>query len=241
MTDTGNPASGVSTVTANESTVTTGQTAVALAAGSFSVGGTSYTHRTAAQTANAVLAAGSKTYSLTMADAAGNSGTQSGYSVTVDNTAPTATDFQPANKTGGTVGRAETGDTATFTFSEPPEPCSILASWNGTSTTVTARITNAGSNDALSIWDSANTTQLNLGSVNLNCNCVQATSTFTSTMVLAGSVLTVTLGTLSSGNPRTDAGNAVATWTPSTAAYDRAQNAMAATAVNETGTNDPNF
>ena len=71
VTDTGNPASGVSTVTANESTVTTGQTAVALAAGSFSVGGTSYTHRTAAQTANAVLAAGSKTYSLTMADAAG--------------------------------------------------------------------------------------------------------------------------------------------------------------------------
>ena len=60
-------------------------------------------------------------------------------------------------------------------------------------------------------------------------------------MVLAGSVLTVTLGTLSSGNPRTDAGNAVATWTPSTAAYDRAQNATSATAVNETGTNDPNF
>ena len=98
MTDTGNPASGVSTVTANESTVTTGQTAVALAAGSFSVGGTSYTHRTAAQTANAVLAAGSKTYSLTMADAAGNSGTQSGYSVTVDNTAPTASDSSPRTR-----------------------------------------------------------------------------------------------------------------------------------------------
>lgn len=241
VTDTGNPASGVSTVTANESTVTTGQTAVALAAGSFSVGGTSYTQRTAAQTANAVLAAGSKTYSLTMADAAGNSGTQSGYSVTVDNTAPAASDFQPANKTGGTVGQAEAGDTATFTFSEPPEPCSILTSWDGTSATVTARITNSGPNDVLSIWDSTNTTQLNLGSVNLNCNCVQSTSTFTSTMALAGNVLTVTLGALSSGTVRTDAGNAVAAWTPSTAAYDRAQNAMAATAVNETGTNDPNF
>ena len=241
VTDTGNPASGVSTVTANESTVTTGQTAVALAAGSFSVGGTSYTQRTAAQTANAVLAAGSKTYSLTMADAAGNSGTQSGYSVTVDNTAPAASDFQPANKTGGTVGQAEAGDTATFTFSEPPEPCSILTSWDGTSATVTARITNSGPNDVLSIWDSTNTTQLNLGSVNLNGNCVQSTSTFTSTMALAGNVLTVTLGALSSGTVRTDAGNAVAAWTPSTAAYDRAQNAMAATAVNETGTNDPNF
>ena len=241
VTDTGNPASGVSTVTANESAVTTGQTAVALAAGSFSVGGTSYTQRTAAQTANAVLAAGSKTYSLTMADAAGNSGTQSGYSVTVDNTAPAASDFQPANKTGGTVGQAEAGDTATFTFSEPPEPCSILTSWDGTSATVTARITNSGPNDVLSIWDSTNTTQLNLGSVNLNCNCVQSTSTFTSTMALAGNVLTVTLGALSSGTVRTDAGNAVAAWTPSTAAYDRAQNAMAATAVNETGTNDPNF
>jgi hypothetical protein len=241
VTDTGNPASGVSTVTANDSTITTGQTAVALAAGSYSVGGTSYTHRTAAQTANAVLAAGSKTYSLAMADAAANNGSQTGLSVTVDNTAPAASDIQLTNKAGGTVGQPESGDLATFTFSELPEPCSLLANWDGTSTMVTARITKNGSNDTLTIWDSANTTQLSFGSVATGSNCVQSTSTFTSTMVLSGNTVTITLGTQTSGTVRTDGGNAVSVWSPSTAAYDRAQNAMSATTVNETGTNDPNF
>ena len=44
--------SGVATVRANVSTVTTGQTAVALVAGTYSIGGVAYTYRSASLTAN---------------------------------------------------------------------------------------------------------------------------------------------------------------------------------------------
>ncbi len=47
--------SGVATVTANVSTVTTGQTAAALSSGSFVVGGVTYNYRSAQLTANATL------------------------------------------------------------------------------------------------------------------------------------------------------------------------------------------
>ena len=242
VTDTGNPASGISTVTANESAITTGQTAVALAAGSYSVGGTAYTHRTAAQTANAVLAAGSKTYSLAMADVAGNNGAQAGLTVTVDNTAPTASDNQLTNKVGGTAGQAEAGDLVTLTFSEPIEPCSLLANWDGTSTSVTVRITNSATSDPLTIWDAANTTQLNFGSIDTGANYVSASATFTpSTMVASGNTVTITLGPMTAGTVITTGANRKSVWTPSASAYDRAQNAMSTTANTESGGNDPNF
>jgi hypothetical protein len=78
VSDTGSPASGTSSVTANVSTITTGQTSAALTAGSYSLCGTTYGDRTASLTANASLSAGAYTFSLTSTDAAGNSGTQSG-------------------------------------------------------------------------------------------------------------------------------------------------------------------
>ena len=241
VSDTGNPASGVSSVTANESNITTGQTAVTMTSGSYSVGYTSYTHRSPAQTANAVLTAGSKTYSLALADEAGNSGSATGYSVTVDNTAPTASDIQATNKVGGTSGRPENGDLVTYTFSEQMEACSLLAGWDGSSTTVTLRITNNASNDTMTVWNSANTTQLAFGSVATGGNYVTANATFTSTMVRSGSTVTVTIGTQTSGTTNTNSGTASSVWTPSTSAYDLAQNAMSASGVTEGGASDGNF
>ena len=96
------------TVTANVSQVTTGQTAVTLTAGSFTVGGVSYNYRSASLTANAALSEGSKPYSVTATDGASNSGTRSDLSVTVDNTAPTASDVQAQNN-GSTVGPRAAG------------------------------------------------------------------------------------------------------------------------------------
>jgi hypothetical protein len=81
VTDTGNPASGVSTVTSNLSSVTAGQTAAALTGGSYSVGSTSYNYRVGPVIADA--APGSPTYAITSTDAASNSGTQSGFGATV--------------------------------------------------------------------------------------------------------------------------------------------------------------
>jgi len=245
VSDSGAPASGTASVSANASPITTGQTAAALSSGSFSFGGVSYNYRSAALTANAVLAAGTYSYSLTSRDLAANSRTQSGFTVTVDNTAPTAVDIQTTNKSGNTAGKPELGDSITFTFSEPIDPTSILANWNGESTGVVARMTNA-TGDPLSVYNAANTTQLPLGSVNLGRNdYVSANATFgatgtASTMVLSGNTITVTLGTASAG-PSTASTTGTMTWTPSASAYDRAGNAGTTNARTESGNADKEF
>ncbi|HEY3491864.1 MAG TPA: hypothetical protein VGK43_02860 [Solirubrobacterales bacterium] len=245
VSDSGAPASGITGVTANASAITTGQTAAALSAGSFSIGAVAYGYRSGTLTANASLAAGTYSYSLTGKDLANNSRTQSGYTVVVDNTAPTAADIQTANKTGGTAGRPELGDTVTFTFSEPIDPTSILANWDGAATSVVVRLTNA-TGDPLTVFNAANTTQLPLGSVNLGRNdYVSASATFgasgtASTMVQSGNAITISLGTASAG-PTTAASTGTMTWTPSASAYDRAGNAETTTARTETGTADREF
>jgi hypothetical protein len=241
VTDTGNPASGVTSVTANVSNITTGQTAVPLVSGSYSVNGVSYNYRSAVLTANAGLTAGAKTYTLTLTDAAGNSQTQSGFSVTIDNTAPAGSDIQTANG-GSIVGRAETGDRITFTFTEQIDPYSILASWTGASTFVTVRLNNNSGGDRVQIWNSANTAQLPLGQVILGrTDYVTSSRTFTnSTMVQSGTTITITLGT-PSGATTTAAGNGTMTWTPSATALDAAGNACSTALVTESGAADREF
>ncbi|HEU4463044.1 MAG TPA: hypothetical protein VFR75_10685 [Solirubrobacterales bacterium] len=245
LSDSGAPASGIAAVTANASAVTSGQTAAALSAGSFAIGGVSYGFRSGALTANASLAAGAYSYTLTSKDAIGNSRTQSGFTVVVDNTAPTAADVQTANKAGGAAGKPEAGDSITYTFSEPIDPHSILANWEGAATSVVVRITNA-TGDPLTVFNAANTAQLPLGSVNLGRNdYATASATFgasgaASTMVLSGNAITITLGSASAG-PSTASTTGTMTWTPSASAYDRAGNPAATTARTETGTADREF
>jgi hypothetical protein len=243
--DAGNPASGIASISANASAITSGQTAATLSGGSFTAGGTSYAYRSAALTANATLAAGTYSYSLSSKDLAANSRTQSGYSVIVDNTAPSAADIQTTNKSGNTAGKPELGDTVIFTFSEPIDPNSILANWTGAATNVVVRIANQNP-DTLTVWSSTNTTQLPLGSVGLGrTDYVSAAATFgatgtASTMVQSGSTITVTLGTASSG-PSTAASTGTMAWTPSASAYDWAGNAETTTVRNESGTADKDF
>jgi hypothetical protein len=247
VSDTGNPASGIASVSGNVSTITTGQSAAALSVGSFLFAGTSYNYRTASLTANTTLAGGTYNYSLSSADAAANSGTQTGYTVTVDNTVPTATDIQTTNKSGNIAGRPDVGDTVIFTFSEPIDPNSVLSGWSGAATNVVARIdTNSPTNDRLAIYNSANTTQLPLGTVNLGrTDYVTANTTFgvsgaASTMVQSGNAITVTLGTPSFG-PTTASSTGSMIWSPSSTATDRAANAESITTRTETGTLDRDF
>ncbi len=244
LSDSGNPASGIAGATSNTSTVTTGASSTTLSSGSFTVGGLSYSHRTASVTANASLPEGTYTYTLGLSDNAGNSRSQSGFSVVVDNTAPSASDVQSANTGGGTPGRAEAGDTITYTFSEPPDPNSILAGWDGTSTTVTVRIFNGLLSllgpDTLRVYDSSNSSQLPLGVVDLGRNDYvggllglgEYTAFTSSAMAVSGSALTVTLGT-SGGNVITAGGNGTMQWTPTTTPTDRAGNAMSSSAASE--------
>lgn len=242
VTDGGVAASGVATVTANVGSITSGQTAVALSSGSFTVEGTSYNYRSAQLTAGNPLAAGSYSFAITSVDNAGNSGTQSAFTVTVDNTAPAASDIQTTNVSGGTTGKAETGDTIAFTFSETIDANSVLAGWTGTATTVTLRLVDGGAgNDSVQIWNAANTAQLPLGTVNLgDTTYTSATVTFTgSTMTQSGAGITVALGTTAGTTTR--AGPAKLAWTPSATATDRAANACSTTLVNESGGNDRDF
>lgn len=246
-TDTGNPASGVSTVTANVSTITSGSTAVALSAGSFTAGGVSYGYRSAALTASSSLAAGSYSYSLTLKDVAGNSKTESGFTVTVNNTAPTGTDVQTVNS-GTTAGLAEAGDKITFTYSKAIDPNSILSGWNSGATNVVVRLTNGLStaNDTITVFNATNSTQLPLGSVNLGAaDYTSADLTFgatgtASSMVMSGNAITITLGTQSAA-ATTAAATGSMIWTPSASATDAAGNGASTTAATESGTADKEF
>ena len=75
--DTGNPASGLATVKANVAELTSGQTAATMTAGTYTAGGASYNYRSAELTANATVE-GTKNYSVTATDVAGNAGTANG-------------------------------------------------------------------------------------------------------------------------------------------------------------------
>lgn len=238
--DTGNPASGIASVTASYLGLT-----VPLTAGSYSAGGVSYNYRSAVQTIPNASPEGAYALSVTATDNASNSSTFNG-SATVDNTAPTASDVQATN--GGSVaGRPELGDTFTFTYSEPIDPESVLAGWTGAQTDVVVRINNnTPANDQLQVFNSANTTQLPLGSVNLGrTDYVNANRTFGASgtkakMTRSGNSITVVLGT-QSGAGTTAAANGTMNWAPSTTAYDRAGNANTAAAVNESGAADKEF
>jgi hypothetical protein len=226
------------------STITTGGVAVPLISGSYSAGGTSYNYRSALTVANNPLSAGAKSYSITSTDLAANSATQTGFSTTVDNTAPAGTNVQAANGA-AIVGRPELGDTITYTFSEAIDPQSVLAGWTGAATNVVVRINNT-SPDSLLVYDAANNAQLPLGSVNLGrTDYVGANRTFgasgtPSSMVRSGSTITVTLGT-ASGATTTAAATGTMTWTPSATAYDRAGNTASTAAATESGAADKEF
>ncbi len=254
--DTGNPASGLNTVKANVGEITSGQAEVTLAAGTFTAGGVTYNYRSAELTANSAIE-GSRPYTVTATDKAGNAGTVSG-TATVDNVAPTAADIQTANK-GTTVGLAEEKDTITYTFSEPIEPESVLAGWNGTSTPVVVRLVDNGllglatGNDEVLIYNSANNAQLPLGAVNMGRSdyvagllggfvSYGATGT-PSTMTMSGNTITITLGTLLGVlvGPTTAAGTGTMVWTPVATPYDRAANVMATSPATESGAVDKDF
>ncbi len=225
VSDSGNPASGISSVKANVNSLTTGQTAVTLAAGSYSVGGVSYNYRSASLTAG-TLAAGSKAYSLALADKAENTSSAE-FSVTVLGSFA-ASGFATTNVSGGNEGKPEKGDSAIFTYNSAPLPSSIVSGWSGAApVSVTATITQSSSNDTLSIGGS------NLGTVELKGNYVSKTVTFTSSsLTLEGSSIVLTLGTPSSSSSvEDDNGNRAPIWKPSASAKDLAENACSTASV----------
>lgn len=149
----------------------------------------------------------------------------------VDNTAPTGTTTVDAtNRAGGTAGRPETGDVLTYTYSEALLPGTVLAGWTGASTNVIVRITQAANNDPVTVL--SGTTQLTaLGSLATGRNFVTLTSNFNnSKMMMSGSTITITLGTLALGglvNTASTVGDLTWTIPADTTASDLAGNLLA--------------
>src|SRR5690242_18306060 len=108
-------ASGVYSVTAKVSNITTGQTALALPACSSkcTIGGVARGYASAAVAANASLTGTSKTWTVTVTDVAGNTFTSTSQTVTLDNTAPTvAITFPTSSYSGGWLAGCGTAGTA---------------------------------------------------------------------------------------------------------------------------------
>lgn len=250
-----NPPAGVGTVTGNVATVTAGQTAVAMPASASTFMGLTYTHRSAALTVPAGRAAGTyATHSIAAGDLAAppNAAAAFGFSTVVDNTAPTRTSATITN--GGVAGRVGQGDTITYLWSEVIDPNSVLAGWTGTSTPVTARVTNAGggTGDTVTIRNAANTAQLPLGTIETNVrDFVTAVTDFggpanatRSTMAwnAATGAITITFGPPDTPANINTAGSNTGDfeWFPQ-AVYDRAGNLSNTTTFTETGALDREF
>jgi Bacterial Ig-like domain len=243
------PAPGtLATVRANVSSLTTGQSAVALTAtgGPWAIRGTTYAYRSAAQTAG-TLTAGAKSVTVTATDTAGNATSVTG-TVTADTAAPTPASFTTTNVAGGTAGKPEAGDTFTMRWSEEMDPATLYTGWSVGSTpdtagtlTLTDSTTGNGTNrneDTLAVTGPAGA---RFGTVsNMDGRLVptqRGTVVFAATvrysLVANQSVVTVTLGALTSGTPGTVPANgtAVGTWTPLGTNTDLAGNALTGTAT----------
>jgi hypothetical protein len=187
-------------------------------------------------TTAATLTSGTYTATATQSDASANTGTSAPHTFTVDTIAPTATDIAATNG-GATAGKIEAGDVITFTLSEPIDPATVLAGWNGTSTAVQVKVT-AGvlAPDPFTVLDSGGGTGVHLGSVQTNGDYVTTNAIFDATMVRSAdrASVVVTLGAKQSGIMAVLAAGAQnMTWTVDNAVKDLAGNAVTTVSVTE--------
>ena len=165
-------------------------------------------------TLTTALASGTYTAQATQTDGV-NTTTTAAVTFTVDATKPTASAVVAANKAGGTAGKIESGDTITYTYSEPITAASVWSGWSGASATVRVRFTDATGLDSFTVLDAASAANVKLGKVAAKGNYVSANTTFDSTMVRSadGASIVVTLGTPSSVQTTAVTAKNM-TWTP---------------------------
>jgi hypothetical protein len=184
-------------------------------------------------------------------------GTKTSNTVTsrIDNTLLRGVDVQSANKTGGTAGRVESGDSLTFTYSTTVAPTSLAAGWDGTTALPVylrlrdgALVGLTGRSDTIDLFTDSNLkTAVSLGSVNTRTDLVKAnkTSVFNATLTRTGTsstTFTVTVGALVSGGAlRTSTDLIAMIWTPSANAADPTGSKSSTAPVTQSGTARVNF
>ncbi len=240
--ETGNPPSGVASVTGDVSAIATVSNA-AMTVGTYSVNGVSYGYRSAQLTAKPTLGNGTYAFSVRAVDTAGNDSGPSAGSATVDNTAFTGTDVTTAD-VAGNPGLAQATDRMAFLYNKAPEPGSILAGWTGAATSVPFRVADGtfyglpSTQDIAAPVDAAGN-PLGTGYAKLMGDFVTATKSVifaNSSMVLTGTTVTVTLGTPDlPGSVKADNANRLPTWTPSATAIDQFGHPAGTAVVTQSG------
>jgi chitinase len=177
-------------------------------------------------------------------DALGRSTTSAIYTSVVNSTGPTGTDVQSTN--GGTDDRLDSGDRVIFSFSAQIAPASILPGWNGTSTAIRVRVNDSGTSDSMELYDSTNTTPLNLlasgTALMINGDHVSAASLFNATIARSGTTVTVTIGSLISGGVRSGVtGSSPMVWQTNPAMTNTTGKGLFPTTVTESGSADVDF
>ena len=197
---------------------------------------------------------GSDTFTYSAFDGTLNS-TPATVTIT-DNIAPTAVDVQATNTSGQNESRLDQGDTIVFTFSEPIDPTSIVAGWDGTgSTPVVIRLSDTQllEDDEILVYDATNSFGLPLGVVDLDRTdyvvalfgegnvTYGAPGTATpSTMTISGNTVTIVLGSYTEpgggqGNRETASGTGSMFWKPGAGLKDFAGNLLTNTGLTESG------
>lgn len=204
------------------------------------------------------------TYALraVMVDALGRTTTSEALTRLVDNRPFGGLDVQTYNGAGNTAGRLDNGDGVVFTFSHQVDPSTILAGWNGTSRTVTARFNDSAptifvgtKDDTLEVL-TASGAPINLGRLVVG-DYIRASRTadFESSMTAATvtapdgtlrTTVTLTLGTPQvNGWLATHSANTAdpehMIWTPSGLVKDILGRSSTTTPVTETGPLDREF
>lgn len=257
--DTGNPASGLKSVLVSATSLTTNIVSGVLGVlGTGSPCAATDNRDSGSLTVAAGTTVGTKSVSLTVSDNAAptnNTRTESA-SVTVDSNPPDPVSFETVNKTNGTEGKPEPGDTVVFTFDEPIDPHAIFPGWNGSgSQTVFGYFVQQGNNDRFQIFRQVNATypqvpltNTTAGSTNyvaLGRNYVGASVAFTgSTMTVSGDEVRIVLGTPDPAvTINTDLGTTATAWYTNTTLFDYAGNFLSATPnpLTESGGLDTEF
>ena len=178
----------------------------------------------------------------------------------VDNSPVAGYDVQTENRTGGTVGRIETGDVVVLTWTRQMNIATLLAGWSGAGTAnltvkladgASSGIGTGGGADAMQLLSAAESAT-GLGAINLKGNYIKAKKTATfaatatqSTVSIAGvdrTVVRITLGAATSAkNLRRSGATPSMVWAPSATARDVLSIVCSAAPLTEPGTADRDF
>lgn len=172
----------------------------------------------------------------------------------VDNSPMRGADVQTANG-GSTIGRMQSGDSMTLTFTQQATLTSITPGWTGAALPVTVRLRDgslvgAGSNDTVTVLRSG--AAVNLGAIDLKQSYIKSlrTAEFAATMTagtttvngVTATRVTITIGAQTSGSSLpTVSTPSVMVWTPSTLATNLTGRAASTTPTSETGVSDREF